>query len=518
MLWMIAVLQAIGIVVGLLLFTRKPVAPAADPRLAQMPEEILALRVRMDATDAAIRSGLADVVLKQTEAAERQRGNSDTAATLLRGEVEGRLEKLGTALGDSLLGFRSENVGSTEKFRGEVNTALRELYARFEGFSREAQLEHAAAREVLHGKLTDLSDKNQKSHETLGESMQRKLNGLGEDQRQDQDRLRKTVQDHLEKLNQSNAVKLDEMRQTVDEKLNNTLHERLTASFGQVTEHLGLVQKGLGEMKEFATGVSDLKRVFSNVKARGIVGEFQLGMQLEQMFSPEQYVKNARIKEGSTEAVEFALKVPDGASSHVLLPIDAKFPREAYERLEHAHDAGSAAEQEIASREFEKTIRTEAKRICEKYIDPPTTLPFAVMFLPTEALYAEVMRRPGLHTELQSSCNVTIAGPSSFMAILTSFQMGFRTLAIQKKGNEVWKVLGRAKTEFGKFELLMNKVENNVKTVQNTLSDINVRTRAINRNLKEVTDLPSADDNAALLAVEEFAAVAPLVAASSDQY
>jgi DNA recombination protein RmuC len=236
------------------------------------------------------------------------------------------------------------------------------------------------------------------------------------------------------------------------------------------------------------------------------------------MFSPEQYIKNARIKPNTLEAVEYALKFPngEGAESYILLAIDAKFPKEDWERLEHAYEHGTPEEIAAAGRAFERAIRAEGKRICEKYIDPPTTMPHAIMFLPTESLYAEVVRRPGLQSEVQSQCRVTIAGPSTFMAILTSFQMGFHTLAIQKKGDEVWRVLSGAKTEFEKFGGLMDKVEKQVGTVQNTLRELGTKSRTINRALKNVSSLDAPVAASNLIGFEEGNGIAPLLAASGD--
>ena len=240
-----------------------------------------------------------------------------------------------------------------------------------------------------------------------------------------------------------------------------------------------------------------------------------VGQQLEQMFSPEQYIKNARIKPNTQESVEYALKFPNGdGGGHTLLAIDAKFPKEDWERLEHAYETGEAIE--AAGKAFERSIRAEGKRICDKYIDPPATMPHAIMFLPTEALYAEVVRRPGLQSEIQSQCRVTIAGPSTFMAILTSFQMGFHTLAIQKKGDEVWRVLSSTKTEFEKFGGLMDKVKKQVDTVQNTLGDLSSKTRTINRALKNVSSLDAGAPVSNLIGFDEIATVAPLLAASAE--
>ncbi len=377
---------------------------------------------------------------------------------------------------------------------------LESIEQRLSYFIAEANRNQLEAREALHSRLNELS---------------------GEANTQ-QEKLRFTVEDRLTKLNEDNAAKLEQMRVTVDEKLHATLQTRLTESFGQVTTHLGEVQKGLGEMKELATGVGDLKKVLSNVKSRGVVGEFQLGQQLEQMFSPEQYIKNARIKPNTLESVEYALKFPNGDAqqSHTLLAIDAKFPKEDWERLEHAYETGNPDEIAAAGKAFEKTIRAEGKRICDKYIDPPTTMPHAIMFLPTEALYAEVVRRPGLQSEIQQQCRVTIAGPSTFMAILTSFQMGFHTLAIQKKGDEVWRVLSSAKKEFETYGGLMQKVEDQVGTVQNTIQKLGVRTRAINKALKNVSNPANLDAGAPisnLIGFEDISSVAPLLAASSDE-
>ncbi len=296
------------------------------------------------------------------------------------------------------------------------------------------------------------------------------------------------------------------MRITVDEKLNSTLNERLTASFGQVSEHLGQVQKGLGEMREFATGVSDLKKVFSNVKARGIVGEFQLEQQLSQMFSPEQYEKNVLVKPGGSERVDYALKWPQHGET-VYLPIDAKFPRDDWERLEHAYEHGGADEIAAAGKAFERAIRDEAKSICGKYIYVPLTTPYAVMFLPTEALYAEVIRRPGLQQELQQKCSVVIAGPSTLMAILISFRMSFQVIEIHRKGHEIEKVLGNVKTEFGKFGDLIGKVETQVGTVQTTLGKIRSKSTTISRSLRSVTEFPAGETHDEMLSFGEFAGV-----------
>ena len=475
--------------------------PVQDPRPAQMAEALAGQMTRLDAKfdglDRQMRGDLAQMRTEMADEARRTRSASGEEFAGLRGEVTRNIAELSGLLQTGLGGFRSDNKDSDEALRRAVQENLEGISQRLAGFVGEANAAQLQARESLHTRLNELS---------AAANAQ-------------QERLRGTMEERLTKLNEANAAKLEEMRVTVDEKLHATLQTRLTESFGQVTTHLGEVQKGLGEMKELATGVGDLKKVLSNVKSRGVVGEFQLGQQLEQMFSPEQYIKNARIKANTLESVEYALKFPngEGADGYTLLPIDAKFPKEDWERLEHAYDHGSAEEIAGAGKAFERSIRAEGRRICDKYIDPPTTLPHAIMFLPTENLYAEVVRRPGLQSEIQSNCRVTIAGPSTFMAILTSFQMGFHTLAIQKKGDEVWRVLSSAKKEFETYGGLMQKVEDQVGTVQNTIQKLGVRTRAINKALKDVSSMDTGAAPSNLLGFEEIAGVAPLLAASGDE-
>jgi DNA recombination protein RmuC len=501
---LILILQFVTLVAVVFLLVRKSPAPQQDPRLVQLadtlPTQLIRLDARSEALDHHLRNELAQLRTDHAAEASRTRESAATDFTNLRSEITNNIAELSNLLNAGLNGFRSDNKASDEILRTAVQQNLDSIAQRLSYFIGEVNKNQLDAREALHSRLNELS---------------------GEANSQ-QEKLRFTVEDRLTKLNEDNAAKLEQMRVTVDEKLHATLQTRLTESFGQVTTHLGEVQKGLGEMKELATGVGDLKKVLSNVRSRGVVGEFQLGQQLEQMFSPEQYIKNARIKPNTLEAVEYALKFPngEGADSYILLAIDAKFPKEDWERLEHAYDHGSAEEIAAAGRAFERAIRTEGKRICDKYIDPPTTMPHAIMFLPTENLYAEVVRRPGLQSEIQSNCRVTIAGPSTFMAILTSFQMGFHTLAIQKKGDEVWRVLSSAKKEFETYGGLMQKVEDQVGTVQNTIHKLGVRTRAINKALKNVSsptsNLGTGTAASNLIDFDDLPSVAPLLAASGD--
>ena len=309
--------------------------------------------------------------------------------------------------------------------------------------------------------------------------------------------IRDTLEQRLRTLQDDNAARLDEMRRTVDEKLHATLEQRLGESFRLVSERLEQVHRGLGEMHALATDVGDLKRVLANVKTRGIWGEVQLASLLEQMLAPGQYAQNVATVPGSADRVEFAIRLP-GRDAEVWLPVDAKFPREDWERLQHAHDRADAQAADEASRALESRIRTEARRIRAKYLAPPHTTDFALMFLPTEGLYAEVVRRAGLVDELQREHRVVVSGPTTLAALLNSLQMGFRTLAVERRTSEVWAVLGAVKTEFGRFGDVLARTRAQLQTVSNTLDGAEVRTRAIARRLRDVEALP-ADEARALL-------------------
>ena len=296
-----------------------------------------------------------------------------------------------------------------------------------------------------------------------------------------------------EQLMQSTEKRLDDMRNMVEEKLQKTLNERISQSFNMVRENLEQVQKGLGEMRSLAEDVGGLKKVLSNVKTRGTFGEVQLGALLEQIMSPEQYDANVKTKRGGTEFVEFAIKLPgrDNGEDIVYLPIDAKFPKDIYEQYYDAYQAGDAVAIETAGKQLERTIKSMAKDIQEKYIDPPHTTDFAILFLPFENIYAEVIRRTALVEELQRKYKIMVTGPTTLGAILNSLQMGFRTLAIQKRTSEVWTVLGAVKTEFGKFGGMLQKAQRNLETAGNQLEEVmGVRTRAIERKLRQVEELP----------------------------
>jgi DNA recombination protein RmuC len=349
----------------------------------------------------------------------------------------------------------------------------------------------AALTEDAHKARLELATRQQQFADTLGQ----RLRELSDRNTQTLGELRATLDTQLKALQADNAQKLEQMRATVDEKLQTTLEARLGQSFKLVSERLEAVQRGLGEMQALAVGVGDLKRVLSNVKDRGGWGEVQLQGILEQILTADQFARNVRVRPGSNEMVDFAVRLPGRGEGdvHVWLPIDAKFPREDYERLLDALERGETDAVRTAGVQLERAIRVQAKSISDKYVVPPHTTDFALLFLPTEGLYAEAIRRPGLIDALQREHRVVIAGPTTFTALLNSLQMGFRTLAIEKRSSEVWQLLKTVKTEFGKFAGVLEKATTQLDTVQKTIKDAGVRTRAIERQLKGVESLPGSE-------------------------
>jgi DNA recombination protein RmuC len=304
--------------------------------------------------------------------------------------------------------------------------------------------------------------------------------------------LRAVVDRRLKELQDDNARQIDKMRATVDEKLQGTLEKRLGESFKQVSERLEQVHQGLGAMRQLASDVGGLQKVLANVKTRGGWGEVQLGALLAEVLTPEQFARNVRTRDESAEQVEFAVKLPgDENGAPVWLPIDAKFPTEDYQRLLIAQEQGNVAGVDEAMKNLETQLKKSAKDICQKYINPPRTTDFALMFLPTEGLYAEAIRRVGLVEQVQRDCRVIFAGPTTLVALLNSLQMGFRTLAIQKRSSEVWNLLAAVKTEFGKFGDALSAVKEKLDQASRRMEDVDVRSRAITKKLRDVEELPS---------------------------
>jgi DNA recombination protein RmuC len=341
---------------------------------------------------------------------------------------------------------------------------------------------------------------------TLSDTLNNQLSGLSEANARRLNEVRETLEKQLVQLQTTNAAKLDEMRATVDEKLQTTLQARLGESFKQVADRLEQVHKGLGEMQTLAQGVGDLKHLLTNVKTRGIFGEAQLASLLEQVFVPDQYAVQVATRPGSKNVVDFAIKLPGKSDTGepLWLPIDAKFPNEDYERLLDAQGRADVLGAEAAGKALEVRIRLEAKSMVEKYVEPPHTTDFAILFLPTEGLYAEVLRRPGLMESLQRDHRVTLAGPTTLLAMLSSLQMGFRTLALEKRSSEVWQVLGAVKTEFNKFGDVLAKVKSQTETVLKTLDSAETRSRAMSRVLKKVDALPDTQAQALIPFDKDF--------------
>ena len=305
------------------------------------------------------------------------------------------------------------------------------------------------------------------------------------------EQLRGAIDNQLKGLRDDNSQKLEKMRETVDEKLQSTLEKRLGESFQIVSERLEKVHQGLGEMQNLASGVGDLKKVLTNVKTRGTWGEIQLGNLLEELLTQDQYEKNVVTKKGSRDPVEFAVKLPGRDEEHVYLPIDAKFPKEDYERLQSAQEAADPALIEEACKAIEARIKLEAKKIREKYIDPPHTTDFGILYLPTEGLFAEVIRRDGLTDLLQREYRINVAGPTTIAAMLNSLQLGFRTLAVEKRASEVWTLLGKVKTEFGKFGGLLENTHKKLETASREIEKAASKSRTIERKLRDVQELPA---------------------------
>jgi DNA recombination protein RmuC len=418
----------------------------------------------------------------------RARLETAEAARAGRAELGEALERFGHAVRDQLTQMVTVQNSQIDGFAQSLATLTK---------ANEAKLEsvRVTVDDKLRGAQEDARQGREEAANTLrrfGEALNQQLAAVAQSSEARLKELRETIDGRLEKIQQDNTQKLEQMRQTVDEKLHATLEQRLGESFKLVSERLEQVHKGLGEMQSLAVGVGDLKRVLTNVKTRGTWGEVQLGTLLEQVLTPDQYDRNVATVPGSRERVEFAIRFPgrEDSGAPVWLPIDAKFPLEDYQRLQDAQERVDHVEIEAAGKALENRLRDEAKTLREKYIAPPHTTDFGLLYLPTEGLYAEVLRRPGLVEALQRDARVTIAGPTTLLAMLNSLQMGFRTLAIEQRSSEVWALLGAVKAEFGKFGGVLAKTRQQLQTVANSIVEAETRTRQMERKLKDVEALP----------------------------
>lgn len=463
----------------------------------------MGLRPARQNDDALIRLGadLSGEVRQRTEQLARElRDEVARSATGTRQELGGTLaqfqQTLLTQQGDTT---RTQNE-QLDSFRTQLAAMQQGLGDSLRDTTHQQGQQAEALREAQATALARFNEAQEAALRRLGEGVTEQLRVLSEANDRRLAEVRSTVETRLQALQADNEKKLEQMRQTVDEKLHATLEARLGESFKQVAERLEQVHRGLGDMQRLASDVGSLNRVLNNVKTRGIFGEVQLAGLLEQVFTPEQYAVNVETVPGSGARVEFAIRLPGkgDAEAPLWLPIDAKFPREDYERLLEAQDKADAAGVEAAARALEQRLRLEARTIRDKYLAPPHTADFAILFVPTEGLYAEALRRPGLVESLQRECRVMLAGPTTLLATLNSLQMGFRTLALEKRSSEVWQVLGAVKTEFGKFGDVLAKTRKKLDEASNTISSVETRTRVMGRALKQVEAMPESQAQALL--------------------
>jgi DNA recombination protein RmuC len=414
--------------------------------------------------------------------------------------IEGRTASIASKLNDDMALMRGEANANRECLRAAIDQKLDASVIQQGEASKTLRDELGGNFHRLGSRVADsLTEQSQVQKERL-ENVTAALSGLTETLEKAQQGLRNAVETGLDKMRGDNAEKLEQIRLTVDEKLQGTLEQRLGASFKLVSEQLEQVFRSIGEMQALANGVGDLKRVLSSVKLRGNWGEISLGGLLEQVMSADQYERNVEIMPGSNQRVEYAIKLPgaEGNDGPLWLPIDAKFPTEDYERLADASERGDLEAVELASKALETRIRSAAKEICDKYVRPPHSTDFGILFLPTEGLFAEIIRRPGLIDCLQRECRIVVTGPTTLLALLNSLRMGFRTLAIQKRSSEVWQILAAVKTEFGEYGKVLDKVQKKLQEATNTIDAVAVRRRAIDRKLRTVEVLPELEAKALL--------------------
>ncbi|MDB5592388.1 DNA recombination protein RmuC [Enterovirga sp.] len=458
--------------------------PRTVPGLDRLADGLDDLRADLDR----LRAALADEM-------RHGREEAGTGARHLREELQATLHRIGQGAAEKV-----EAVAVTVGALGEANERrLAELRRESEESGKalrdEVSTQVKSFGDLLGQRLESAATQQKERLEEVGSHLRR----LTQSSAEHHEALRAKLEEKLEALRQDNAGKLEEMRRTVDEKLQGTLEERLGEKFKLVSHHLEQVHRSVGEMQSLASGVDGLRRVLTNVKTRGTWAEVSLGSLLEQVLTAEQFDRNVEVVPGSGERVEFAIRMPNGPDGGALwLAIDAKFPVEDYERLLDAVERADAAAVEVSSRALETRIKQEGAKICAKYVSPPHTVDFGVLFLPTEGLYAEVLRRPGLVQHLQTECRIIVAGPTNLHAFLTSLRMGFRTLAIEQRSSEVWQTLAAVKTEFGKYGDVLDAVKKKLQQASRQIEDVSKRSRAVGRKLRDVESLPEAEASSRL--------------------
>lgn len=429
------------------------------------------------------------------ESFEKTRSTITLSAKEGREELDNKFLNFSRLLGENLSNLWTQNQTFSSTLRSEISSALVAFENKFSENVKDLKNSQKEKFDELTEKQNQLTVQTIQALEKMRDIIEVKLANIQAESLASSKEVREAVEKKLIDIQKDNTEKLEKMRETVDEKLHNTLENRLNASFRLVSERLEQVQKGLGEMQSLATGVGDLKKVLSNVKTKGVLGEYQLGAILDELLTPSQYGKNVKTKENSNDIVEYAIKIPskDDSGKNVWIPLDAKFPTEDYSALIDAYNEGDVEKIEKSKKELERKIKTFAKDINTKYIDPPNTTDFAIMFLPIEGLYAEVLRLQGLFEMIQRDFKVTITGPTTISAFLNSLQMGFRTLAVEKRTSEIWHTLSAVRTEFGKFGAVLENTKKKLDAASKEIDGVGVRTRAIERKLKDVDTLPETE-------------------------
>lgn len=473
----IIVLSIINIVVGLL---KKPKLDIKS-QLKEIENSMLKFDTTLDRTEKSIKDEFQRNRTETNGIAKDNRDELTKSLEAFSNQFEKNVKELNDLLKLKYDEMRAQQIEFNQQITEGIRTNREELGISLKSFEEMFKENIKELNDLLRQKFSDFS------------KLQSDLNRQTTDSVKE---IRESIEIQLKSIHEDNTKQLDEMRKTVDEKLQKTLNDRLSHSFETVDKQLQEVQKGLGEMKNIANDVGGLKKVLSNVKMRGGIGEIQLLMLLEQILAPDQYESNVKTKSSSSDLVEFAIKLPgrDDSGNNVWLPIDAKFPKDIYEQLQEAYDDGDPSKILIAQRNLDNTIKKMAKDISDKYIDPPNTTDFGIMFLPFEGIFAEVVRKAALLEDLQRNYKIIVTGPTTLAAILNSLQMGFKTLAIQKRSSEVWRILGAVKKEFENFGGMMEKAQKNIQSGLNQLDDVmGKRTRAIQNKLKSVETLSEAD-------------------------
>lgn len=482
--WIVVVLAVVNLLLLLWLVAR----PVPDSGQPQMQASLSSLAAANERLERELRNEV-------KVAARDTRGDFTQGLSLFQQALLAQSGDVARTQNEQIDSFRVQLAAMQQQVAQALHTATQSLAQQAQTGNEVMAASLAQARDAQATNLLQARESQDQALRRFAEGLNDQLRQLVEGNERRLVEVRQVVEQRLAALQEGNEKKLDQMRATVDEKLQTTLETRLGESFKQVADRLEQVHKGLGEMQTLAQGVGDLKHLLTNVKTRGIFGEAQLSALLEQVFTVDQYAAQVVTRRGGKNPVDFAIKLPGRSDSGepLWLPIDAKFPNEDYERLLDAQQRADGPAAEVAGKALEVRIRLEARSISEKYIEPPYTTDFAILFLPTEGLYAEVLRRPGLMEALHRDHRITLAGPTTLLAMLNSLQMGFRTLALEKRSSEVWQVLGAVKTEFGKFGDVLAKVKSQTETVLNTLSSAEQRSRVMGKALRHVEALPEVD-------------------------